>query len=57
MVQSKIEFVTDHDLAISVFDRVLDTGGLFLLICPYDMSRMEWTLIMLVEMTLYAGKK
>jgi hypothetical protein len=53
VTKSKFEFVADHDLSIGVFDYVFDTGGTFLLICPYDFDRMQWTLVIMLELTVY----
>jgi Ran GTPase-activating protein (RanGAP) involved in mRNA processing and transport len=48
------DFTSDHALAITVFDRVIDTSGLFMLISQYHFHRLYWTMVLWVEMTLYS---
>eukprot|EP01041_Mallomonas_annulata_P000898 gene898-1738_t len=50
----KMEFVTDHTLAITVFDTVIDTAGTFAIVCQFRIEHFHWFLIILSEMTLYA---
>lgn len=51
----KLEFVTDHNLAISIFDNVIDTAGAFLLICQYKLNRLRFSMVLVAEMVIYAG--
>ena len=48
----KRDFVASHSLTITIFDRVIDSGGLFMLISPYRWLCMEWTLALVLEMTI-----
>ena len=50
----RTEFVADHALTITVFDRVVDTGGIFMLIAPYRWLRLDWTLALVIEMVIIA---
>ena len=50
---TKREFVSDHVLSITIFDRVIDTSGLIMLIVPYRWGRMWFTMAIPVEMTIY----
>jgi len=49
----KREFVADHALSITVFDKVIDSGGLFMLICPYRWLCLEWTYALVIEMSMF----
>lgn len=51
---ARSEFTADHSLAISVFDRVIDTSGLFMLISQYHYHRLGWSIALWFEMTIYA---
>ncbi len=48
------DFVSDHALSITVFDRVIDTSGLFMLISQYHYDRLYWTMVLWLEMTIYS---
>ena len=52
--RARIEFTADHALAITVFDRVVDTSGLFMLISQYHYHRLGWTIALWFEMSAYA---
>lgn len=52
---AKIEFVSDHVLTITVFDTVMDTGGLLMLVCSYRWTRMWFSLILPFELLVYAA--
>ena len=49
------EYVTDHEMTISLFDSTVDGAGLCLLLCPFRFYRLQWMLVMLVEWSLYAS--
>ena len=49
-----MHFISDHDLLISVFDRTVDSAGMFTLVIPYDFHRLHFFLVPCVELTLYA---
>jgi hypothetical protein len=51
---SKKEYITDHALVITIFDRTIDSGGLCLLISQFQYSRLEFCIFLVLEMTLYA---
>jgi len=48
------DFTSDHALAITVLDRVIDTSGLFMLISQYHYHRLYWTMVLWAEMTIYS---
>ena len=48
------DFVNDHILCITVFDHVVDSSGLFMLISQYHYHRLYWTLVLFMEMTTYS---
>ena len=49
------EYVTDHELTVTLFDRIVDGAGLCLLLCPFRFYRLQWLLVMLLEWSLYAS--
>ena len=49
------EYVTDHELTVTLFDRIVDGAGLCLLLCPFRFYRLQWLLVMLFEWGLYAS--
>lgn len=51
---SKIYFISEHELIISLFDYTIDSSGLFTLVMLYDYTRMYWFLVVLAELSLYA---
>ena len=51
--RAKILYINDHDLLLSIFDRVLDSGGLFTLLLPYNYHRLYWFFIIFLEITIY----
>jgi len=51
---TKHEFVSDHVLSITIFDRVIDTAGIIMLIVPYRWKKMWYTMVIPVELTIYA---
>ena len=51
---TRTEFVSDHVLSITVFDRVIDTAGLIMLIVPYRWEKLWYTMVIPVELTIYA---
>lgn len=51
--RAKILYINDHDLLFSIFDRVLDSGGLFTLLLPYNYHRLYWFFIIYLEITIY----
>jgi Ran GTPase-activating protein (RanGAP) involved in mRNA processing and transport len=51
---TKHEFVSDHVLTITIFDRVIDSSGIIMLIVPYRWGRMWFTMAIPVELTIYA---
>jgi Ran GTPase-activating protein (RanGAP) involved in mRNA processing and transport len=54
MRRARRDFVNLHVQGIGAFDRVIDLGGTFMLICQYNFNRMWWTRVLLVEMTFIA---
>ena len=50
--ESRYTFTSDHALCITVFDKVVDSSGLFMLISQYRWHSMRWTLVLLAEMTI-----
>ena len=55
LTNAKMEFVSDHVLTITVFDTVMDTGGLMLVVCSYRWTRMWFTLLLPLELFVYAA--
>lgn len=51
---SKIGYVADHDLLISVLDTTIDSAGLFTLVIPFQFTRLYWFLVVFLEITMYA---
>jgi hypothetical protein len=51
--RAKTLYINDHDLLLSIFDRVLDSGGLFTLLLPYNYYRLYWFFIIYLEITIY----
>ena len=48
------EFLTDHELTVTLFDFTVDSSGLLLLICPYRYQRTYWFLVIILELYIYA---
>lgn len=53
-LRAKKEYITDHDLLITVFDRTVNSSGLAMLMCHYHWNRLEWNIVFLLELTIYA---
>lgn len=51
---AKIEYVSDHVTIISIFDYVVDTSGLFILVAPFTLYRLWFFIFIMFELTLYA---
>jgi len=52
--QARYDFISDHVLTITVFDRVIDSAGLFTLISQYHYHRLGFSILLWLEMTIYA---
>lgn len=52
LCQARRDFVSDHALTITVFDRVVDSSGLFMLISQYHYNRLAFTMLLWFEMTI-----
>lgn len=52
--KARAEFITDHQLIISIFDYVIDSSGIFMLISQYKWDRLWFSIVIWIEMTLYA---
>ncbi len=50
--ESRATFTSDHAMCITVFDTVIDSSGLFMLISQYRWHSMRWTLVLLAEVTI-----
>ena len=52
--RAKDEYVTDHILAITVLDRTIDTSGLAMLMFAFRWERLEFLIVTMSEMAMYA---
>lgn len=50
---SRTLFTSDHALTITCFDTVIDSSGIFTLVCQYRWHSMYWTMVLFTEMTMY----
>lgn len=51
---SKVNYISDHDLLLSVLDTTVDSAGMCTLIIPYNYTRLHWFMVVFLEITCYA---